>query len=92
MIVNRFDLRRSPYYQSGELIGRQELRKLMKMLRGIKGVRYLQRDKFNRVIGPYQKGDLDTLPTKAQDIYLTWILSFKSMDKSLQQKREYRCY
>ncbi|GIR81680.1 MAG: hypothetical protein CM15mP83_4060 [Flavobacteriaceae bacterium] len=53
--VNRFDIRKDPYYQSGELIGRQGIEKPMKNITRCKGVRYLQRDKFNRVIGPYQK-------------------------------------
>ena len=87
--VNRFDIRKDPYYQSGELIGRQGIEKTYeKTLRGVKGVRYLQRDKFNRVIGPYQKGELDTLPTKAQDLYLTIDIALQEYgQKLLQNKR-----
>ena len=87
--VNRFDIRKDPYYQSGELIGRQGIEKTYeKTLRGVKGVRYLQRDKFNRVIGPYQKGELDTLPTKAQDLILTIDIELQEYgQKLLQNKR-----
>ena len=87
--VNRFDIRKDPYYQSGELIGRQGIEKTYeKILRGVKGVRYLQKDKFNRVIGPYQKGELDTLPTKAQDLYLTIDIALQEYgQKLLQNKR-----
>ena len=87
--VNRFDIRKDPYYQSGELIGRQGIEKTYeKTLRGVKGVRYLQRDKFNRVIGPYQKGELDTLPTKAQDLHLTIDIALQEYgQKLLQNKR-----
>ena len=87
--VNRFDIRKDPYYQSGELIGRQGIEKTYeKILRGVKGVRYLQRDKFNRVIGPYQKGELDTLPTKAQDLHLTIDIALQEYgQKLLQNKR-----
>ena len=87
--VNRFDIRKDPYYQSGELIGRQGIEKTYeKTLRGVKGVRYLQRDKFNRVIGPYQKGELDTLPTKAQDLILTIDIALQEYgQKLLQNKR-----
>ena len=31
----------------------------------------MQRDKFNRVIGPYKLKELDTLPTPAQDVTLS---------------------
>ncbi|MEC7659364.1 MAG: penicillin-binding transpeptidase domain-containing protein, partial [Bacteroidota bacterium] len=87
--VNRFDIRKDPYYQSGELIGRQGIEKTYeKTLRGVKGVRYLQRDKFNRVIGPYQKGELDTLPTQAQDLHLTIDIALQEYgQKLLQNKR-----
>ena len=87
--VNRFDIRKDPYYQSGELIGRQGIEKTYeKTLRGVKGVRYLQRDKFNRVIGPYQKGELDTLPTNAQDLILTIDIALQEYgQKLLQNKR-----
>ena len=86
--VNRFDIRKDPYYQSGELIGRQGIEKTYeKTLRGVKGVRYLQRDKFNRVIGPYQKGELDTLPTKAQDLYLTIDITLQEYGQKLMQNK-----
>ena len=87
--VNPSDLRKDPYYQSGELIGRQGIEKTYeKTLRGKKGVRYLQRDKFNRVIGPYQNGELDTLPTKAKDLHLTIDIALQEYgQKLLQNKR-----
>ncbi len=70
--VNYFDMETNPYYKRGELIGRQGIEKTYeKILRGKKGVTYLQRDKFNRVIGPYKEKQLDTLPTPAQDITLS---------------------
>lgn len=87
--VNRFDISKDPYYQSGELIGRQGIEKTYeKILRGVKGVRYSQRDKFNRVIGPYQKGELDSLPTQAQNLYLTIDIALQEYgEKLLQNKR-----
>lgn len=70
--VNYFDMENNPYYKQGELIGRQGIEKTYeKILRGKKGVTYLQRDKFNRIIGPYKEKQLDTLPTPAQDITLS---------------------
>ena len=86
--VNRFDIRKDPYYQSGELIGRQGIEKTYeKTLRGVKGVRYLQKDKFNRVIGPYQKGELDTLPRKAQDLHLTIDIALQKYGQELLQNK-----
>lgn len=70
--VNYFDMETNPYYKRGELIGRQGIEKTYeKILRGKKGVTYLQRDKFNRIIGPYKEKQLDTLPTAALDITLS---------------------
>jgi penicillin-binding protein 2 len=70
--VNYFDMETNPYYKRGELIGRQGIEKTYeKTLRGKKGVKYVQRDKFSRIIGSYKSGELDTLPTPAQDITLT---------------------
>lgn len=77
--VNYFDLENDAYYQKGELIGKQGIEKTYENeLRGFKGVHYLQRDKFNRIIGPYKDGALDTLPTPSQDITL-------SIDIALQE-------
>lgn len=70
--VNYFDMETNPYYKRGELIGRQGIEKTYeKVLRGNKGVTYLQRDKFNRIMGPYKEGIFDTLPTPAKDITLS---------------------
>ena len=70
--VNYFDMETNPYYKRGELIGRQGIEKTYeKVLRGTKGVTYLQRDKFNRIMGPYKEGIFDTLPTPAKDITLS---------------------
>ena len=41
------------------------------MLRGVKGVKYIQKDRFNRDIGPYKEGIFDTLPERGHDVQLT---------------------
>lgn len=70
--VNNRDIKGNPYYQSGDLTGRQGVEEFYeKELRGVKGVKYLQKDRFNRDIGPYKKGSLDTLPQKGKDLQLT---------------------
>ncbi len=70
--VNERDLKKYSYYQSGELIGRQGVEKQYEeILRGRKGVKYLQKDRFNRILGPYKNGTYDTLPIQGKDIHLT---------------------
>ena len=63
---------KKPYYKSGDLIGRQGVeQQYEEILRGEKGVKYLQKDRFNRVIGPYKDGSLDKEPVEGKNIYLT---------------------
>lgn len=70
--VNERIIKNNPYYQMGELIGMGGVEKQYEeILRGKKGVTYLQKDRFNRVIGPYKDGIFDTLPTRGNDIMLT---------------------
>ena len=77
--VNDSDIKNDSYYEKGELIGRQGVEKTYeKILRGKKGVKYLQRDKFSRIIGPYKNGELDTLPVKSNNVTI-------SVDMELQE-------
>ncbi len=70
--VNQSDVDANPYYQSGDLKGRTGVEKQYEeVLRGVKGVKYIQKDRFNRDIGPYKNGSLDTLPQPGKDITLT---------------------
>ncbi len=80
--VNEWDLQRNPYYSQGELTGRTGIEKeYEEYLRGRKGVKMIQKDRFNRDIGPYQNGALDTLPKPGTEIAIT-------LDKSLQEYGE----
>ena len=70
--VNAATIKKDPYYQRGELIGRQGIeQQYEEVLRGVKGVKYIQKDRFNRDIGPYRNGIFDTLPERGKDITLT---------------------
>ncbi len=70
--VDKAIIKKHPYYQMGDLIGSAGVeQQYEKILRGKKGVKYIQRDKFNREIGPYKNGIFDTLPEKGRDIMLT---------------------
>ncbi len=62
----------NPYYQMGDLIGRQGIeQQYEEELRGVKGVKYVQKDRFNRDIGPYKEGVFDTIPLQGKDLTLT---------------------
>lgn len=40
-------------------------------LRGIKGIKHILRDRFNKNIGPFKEGKYDTLPQQGKDITIT---------------------
>lgn len=81
--VNNNDLKYDDYYQQGELIGRQGIEKSYEIeLRGGKGKRFLQKDRFNRIIGEYKNKTFDVEPKVAKDINLT-------LDALLQEYGEY---
>ncbi|MFT5891026.1 MAG: penicillin-binding protein 2 [Dokdonia sp.] len=70
--VNQSMIRKDPYYISGDLIGRQGVeQQYEEVLRGIKGVKRFQKNRFNKVIAPYKEGQLDTLPVSGSNIQLT---------------------
>jgi penicillin-binding protein 2 len=70
--VNEGMINKNPYYQLGELIGTAGIEKTYEeVLRGTKGVKHIQRDRFNKEIGPYKNGIYDTLPVPGNDITLT---------------------
>ncbi len=80
--VNERDIAKNPYYTQGELTGRTGVEKQYDdVLRGRKGVQYIQKDRFNRDIGPYKDGILDTLPEQGKEIHIT-------LDKLLQEYGE----
>jgi penicillin-binding protein 2 len=70
--VNEEKAKKSDYYQSGELEGKDGVEKQYEdVLRGRKGKKYLQRNRFNKVTGSYKDGLNDTLPENGQDLTLT---------------------
>lgn len=70
--VNDMLIKKDAYYLSGDLIGIDGVEKQYeKELRGIKGVKRIQKDRFNRDIGPYKNGRFDTLPVNGKDLTIT---------------------
>ena len=70
--VNRSIIAKQPYYRLGDLIGKQGIEKTYEdILRGTKGIKFIQKDRFNKNIGPYKDGIYDTLPKPGKDITIT---------------------
>lgn len=70
--VNDRNIRKDNYYQSGDLIGKQGVEaSYEKTLRGQKGIKFIQKDRHNRDLGPYKEGQFDTLPRAGKDIKIT---------------------
>ena len=70
--VNNAIIESNPYYKMGDLIGKQGVEKSYEeVLRGVKGIKFIQKDRFNRDIGPYKEGIYDTLPQSGRDVTLT---------------------
>lgn len=70
--VNEAIIKKNSYYNSGDLIGKQGVEQEYEdILRGVKGVKYLLRDKYNKVIGSYKEGKYDTLSQQGKDLTLT---------------------
>jgi penicillin-binding protein 2 len=70
--VNDKLIEKNPYYNSGDLIGKQGVEESYEnILRGVKGVKYFQKDKFNREIGSIKEGKYDTIAVQGEDINLT---------------------
>jgi penicillin-binding protein 2 len=70
--VNQRTIEKQPYYVLGDLIGEQGIELSYEdVLRGVKGITFSQKDRFNKIIGPYKNGNYDTLPQPGKDIKIT---------------------
>ncbi len=86
--VDRNDIANNSYYEKGEMIGKQGIEKYYEdELKGIKGKKYFQKDRFNRVIGPYNNSLSDVKPLKAKNITLTIDINLQEYAESLLQNK-----
>ena len=71
--VNDSEIKKdSTYYLPGDFIGKSGVEKAYeKDLRGIKGIKYIQKDIKLRNVGPYKNGTLDKEVVTGKDITLT---------------------
>ncbi len=82
--VNDKLIAKNPYYNSGDLIGKQGVEESYEeVLRGVKGVKYYQKDKFNREIGSYKEGEFDTVAVQGKDINLSIDLELQKYGEEL---------
>ena len=80
--VNRSDLEKDDYYSQGDIIGKQGVEKSYeKYLRGEKGIKFIQKDRFNRDIGSYNNGLNDKNSKAGNDLIIT-------IDSELQEYGE----
>ena len=80
--VSKNDLKKNDYYTLGELIGRQGVEEFYEsQLRGVKGKKFFQKDRFNRIIGSLEDGKYDEESKGAKNLTL-------SIDSELQKYGE----
>ncbi|MCG2609961.1 penicillin-binding protein 2 [Flavobacterium sp. SM15] len=86
--VNDAIIKKNPYYKSGDLIGMQGVEQTYEeVLRGIKGVKYRQRDRFNKDIGSYKEGKYDTTAVQGSDITLTIDAELQKYGEALMKNK-----
>ena len=86
--VDKSDISNNSYYEKGEMIGKQGIEKYYEdELKGVKGKKYFQKDRFNRVIGPYNNSIDDINPTKAKNITLTIDIDLQKYAENLLQNK-----
>ena len=87
--VDQNDINSNPYYEKGEMIGKQGIESYYEdNLKGIKGKRYFQKDRFNRIIGPYDDSKQDISPKKADNLTLTIDIKLQEYAESLLKNKK----
>ncbi|MFL2628279.1 MAG: penicillin-binding protein 2 [Candidatus Marisimplicoccus sp.] len=80
--VSPTEVERDQYYEKGENIGKQGIEKYYENdLRGAKGKKFLQKNRFNKVIGAYNNSQNDIPVKKSNNLTLT-------IDAELQEYAE----
>lgn len=84
--VNPTEIETNKYYQQGDLIGRSGIEKQYEeLLRGRKGVKYFQKDRFSKEIGSYKNGQYDTLAVNGKDLTLTIDMALQDYGQKLMK-------
>jgi len=86
--ANQSIIEKKPYYKMGDLIGKQGIElSYEKELRGVKGIQFIQKDRFNRNIGPYKDGKFDTIPKQGKDITISIDAKLQAYGELLMQNK-----
>lgn len=86
--VSQSIIDRDNYYKMGDLIGKQGVELSYEyILRGKKGIKFIQKDRFNRDIGPYKNGIFDSLPESGKDIVITIDAELQEYGEKLMQNK-----
>ncbi|MCO4820674.1 MAG: penicillin-binding protein 2 [Flavobacteriaceae bacterium] len=86
--ANQKEINADPYYRMGDLIGKQGIElSYENELRGVKGVKFIQKDRFNRDLGPYKNGAFDTIPTAGKDVTVTIDAELQEYGELLMQNK-----
>ena len=86
--ANNKEIAKDSYYRLGDMIGKQGVEvSYEKKLRGVKGVKYIQKDIYNRDIGAYKQGAFDTLPVPGKDIKITIDSELQAYGELLMQNK-----
>ena len=86
--VNNRDLANDKYYKIGDLKGKQGIEaSYEKTLRGEKGIKFIQKDRFNRDIGPFKNGEKDAQPKAGKDIKITIDAELQAYGEKLMQNK-----
>lgn len=86
--VNEAIITKNPYYKSGDLLGKQGVEEAYEeILRGQKGVKHIQRDRFNREMGVYKEGKYDTIAIQGKDITLTIDAELQKYGEALMKNK-----
>ena len=84
--VNKRDIERDDYYQSGDYSGREGIeRTYERVLRGEKGVEVLLRDNRGRIQGHYNNGADDRPPVAGENLTLTLDIRLQVLAEELLQ-------
>ncbi|MBT8267357.1 MAG: penicillin-binding protein 2 [Bacteroidia bacterium] len=86
--ANRKTIEKDPFYKMGDLIGKQGVELSYETeLRGVKGVKYIQKDRFNRDIGPYKNGNHDIQAEPGKDITISIDAELQAYGERLMQNK-----
>lgn len=87
--VNREEVSSSNgVYRSGDYIGASGLELAYENeLKGTKGAKYVLKDNLGRIVGPYEGGNLDTLPQSGSDLITGLDIALQSYGEELMQNK-----